>query len=109
MELVSNSLAEGTQEQRPLPGILVNDRPLRIVGEQAVADLPLQRACVMTTDETGTYIGQRADGGCWFTHWHSHCASRGWREFKRALRRHSRRTISLKRGALNMKLEVNHD
>jgi hypothetical protein len=159
--LVSNALAEGTLERRPLLRIQVNDSPLRTVGQKALAPLTrqnysrtpqgsynsgdyyrsriprdeinvhkinqaawgsracgqlrgglglLQRGCAMTTDdETGIYVGQRAGGGCWFTRWHSHCASRGWRKFKRALRRNSRRTISLKRDALNIKLEVNHD
>jgi hypothetical protein len=160
--LVSNALGEGTQEQRPLPGIQGSYSPLRIVGQQALAAIIKQNdsrtpqgsynsgdyyrpriprgeinnvhkinraacgssacghlrgglgllrcGCVITIDdETGSYIGQRTDGGCWFTRWHSHCASRGWREFKRALRRNSRRTISLKRDALNIKLEVKHD
>jgi hypothetical protein len=40
--LVSNALPEGTQEQRPLPDIQVNDSPLRIVGQQALAALTRQ-------------------------------------------------------------------
>jgi hypothetical protein len=33
-------------------------------------------------DPSGTYVGQRDGGGAWFSCWHAHCASRGWREFK---------------------------
>ena len=61
-------------------------------------------------DESGSYVGQREDGGLWFRCWHAHCQDRSWREFKRVVRRKSRRrTISLKRGAITIKVEVNHD
>jgi hypothetical protein len=33
-------------------------------------------------DESGTYAGQYPDGATFFQCWHSHCASRGWAEFK---------------------------
>jgi len=36
--------------------------------------------------DTGTYIGQREDGGPWFHCWHSHCAARGWPEFRQVVR-----------------------
>jgi len=39
---VSSALPEGTQEQRLLPDIQVNDSPLRIVGQQALAALTRQ-------------------------------------------------------------------
>jgi hypothetical protein len=158
--LGSHALAQATRERRPLPNTIVNDRPLRVVGQQALAAItkpnnsgtpqgsynsggyyrpriprgeinvhkidqagcgssacghlhgrqgPLRRAGEMTTDETGSHVGQRPDGGCWFTRWHGRCASRGWREFKRALRWNGRRTISLKGDALNINLEANHD
>ena len=34
-------------------------------------------------DRTGTYVGQRADGGLWFHCHHGHCRRRGWTDFKR--------------------------
>jgi len=37
--------------------------------------------------DTGTYIGQREDGGVWFHCWHAHCSERGWREFRRKVGR----------------------
>jgi hypothetical protein len=33
-------------------------------------------------DESGTYAGQYAEGATFFRCWHSHCASRRWREFR---------------------------
>jgi hypothetical protein len=37
-------------------------------------------------DRSGTYVGQRADGGLWFFCNHSHCEGRNWREFRSQLR-----------------------
>lgn len=37
-------------------------------------------------DRSGTYVGQRADGGLWFFCNHSHCEGRSWREFRSQLR-----------------------
>jgi hypothetical protein len=37
-------------------------------------------------DESGTYVGRRTGGGCWFRCWHAHCSGRTWRDFKRAVR-----------------------
>jgi hypothetical protein len=34
-------------------------------------------------DRTGTYVGQRADGGLWFHCHHGHCRRRFWADFKR--------------------------
>jgi len=47
-------------------------------------------------DETGTYIGQRSDGGLWFQCWHVHCHSRSWRDFKAHV---SRRVVRVARPA----------
>jgi hypothetical protein len=33
-------------------------------------------------DDSGTYLGQRENGGTWFVCHHSHCEGRGWREFR---------------------------
>jgi hypothetical protein len=61
-------------------------------------------------DRSGTRIGQRASGPLWFHCDHEHCEGRSWREFKQESRRKQRRyTLSLKRGGLNITLEVNHD
>ncbi|HET6659384.1 MAG TPA: hypothetical protein VFH16_05670 [Rubrobacter sp.] len=37
-------------------------------------------------DRTGTYVGQRTDGGLWFYCNHEHCQGRGWPEFRMAVR-----------------------
>jgi hypothetical protein len=37
-------------------------------------------------DPSGTYLGRRDDGGLWFCCWHSHCSTRGWRDFRRHMR-----------------------
>jgi hypothetical protein len=36
-------------------------------------------------DRSGTYVGQRADGGLWFACHHEHCQGRTWRDFKRVV------------------------
>jgi hypothetical protein len=61
---VSNSLAEGTQEQRPLPDILVNDRPLRVVGQQALAAVAKQNdsRTPQGSYNTGGYYRPRTPG-----------------------------------------------
>lgn len=38
-------------------------------------------------DESGTRVGQRADGGAWFFCDHAHCHGRTWKDFKRKVRR----------------------
>ncbi len=38
-------------------------------------------------DRTGTYVGQRADGGLWFYCHHEHCQGRTWRDFRAAVPR----------------------
>jgi hypothetical protein len=49
-------------------------------------------------DESGTYIGQREAGGFWFWCWHSHCAGRGWGDFRRAIRRKAKKLTLIKKG-----------
>jgi len=48
--------------------------------------------------DTGTYIGQRQDGGLWFQCWHAHCASRGWVEFRQAVRLRAKKLALIKKG-----------
>jgi hypothetical protein len=48
--------------------------------------------------DTGTYIGQRADGGLWFHCWHAHCASRGWVECRRAARLKAKKLRLVQKG-----------
>lgn len=49
--------------------------------------------------DTGTYIGQRHDGGPWFKCWHAHCAGRTWREFRRRVGR--TRKVLIRRPPIN--------
>src|SRR5215218_3188925 len=49
--------------------------------------------------DTGTYIGQREDGGLWFWCWHAHCAARGWTAFRRKVGRV--RTVLIRRPTTN--------
>jgi len=51
-----------------------------------------------TDDETGTYLGQRADGGLWFQCWHAHCANRGWTEFRQAVRLATKKLKLIEKG-----------
>jgi hypothetical protein len=44
-------------------------------------------------DRSGSYVGQRTEGGLWFTCNHQHCQGRTWREFKRSVSSRSRRRI----------------
>jgi hypothetical protein len=47
---------------------------------------------------TGTYIGQRHDGGLWFQCWHAHWSSRGWVEFRQAVRLRAKKLTLIKKG-----------
>jgi len=49
--------------------------------------------------ESGTYIGQREDGGLWFYCWHSHCANRLWADFRNKVGRV--RTVLIRRSNIN--------
>jgi hypothetical protein len=49
-------------------------------------------------DPSGTYLGRRDDGGLWFWCWHSHCSSRGWREFRRQVALKAKRLVLIKQG-----------
>jgi hypothetical protein len=49
-------------------------------------------------DRSGTYVGRRADGGLWFACWHSHCASRGWTEFRRYVRLQAKKIRLIRKG-----------
>jgi hypothetical protein len=49
-------------------------------------------------DPTGTYVGVRENGGAWFFCWHSHCASRGWREFRGALSKRAKKLRLIRKG-----------
>jgi hypothetical protein len=58
-------------------------------------------------DPSGTYLGRRDEGGLWFWCWHSHCSSRGWREFRAEIRRRARRySVRSERGAKVITMEV---
>ena len=46
-------------------------------------------------DPSGTYVGQRDGGGAWFSCWHAHCASRGWRDFREAIG--EKKTVEVRR------------
>jgi hypothetical protein len=48
--------------------------------------------------DTGTYIGQRDDGGLWFQCWHAHCATRGWVEFRRFISLKAKKLQLIKKG-----------
>ncbi len=50
-------------------------------------------------DRTGTYVGQRADGGLWFHCHHEHCHGRTWTEFRQEARRKSKILRLIKNGA----------
>jgi hypothetical protein len=50
------------------------------------------------SDPSGTYLGRRDDGGLWFWCWHSHCSSRGWREFRRQVALKAKRLALKKKG-----------
>jgi hypothetical protein len=41
-------------------------------------------------DRTGTYVGQRSEGGLWFYCNHEHCRGRTWRAFRKAVRARAR-------------------
>jgi len=57
------------------------------------------------SDRSGTYVGQRADGGLWFACNHQHCQGRTWHDFKRVVRQ--RRVSSTNRpGYTGPPLEV---
>lgn len=49
-------------------------------------------------DRSGTYVGQRADGGLWFFCNHSHCERRSWREFRSKLRARAK-MMNIRRGS----------
>jgi hypothetical protein len=49
-------------------------------------------------DRSGTYVGRRSGGGCWFTCWHSHCSSRGWPEFRRYVRLKAKKLRLIRKG-----------
>ena len=49
-------------------------------------------------DRTGTRVGRRHAGGTWFCCDHSHCASRGWREFRGALSKRSKKLRLIRKG-----------
>ena len=49
-------------------------------------------------DPSGTYLGRRDDGGLWFWCWHSHCSSRGWREFRCQVALKAKRLALIKKG-----------
>jgi hypothetical protein len=49
-------------------------------------------------DKSGTYVGQRADGGLWFFCNHSHCEARSWREFRSEVRARAK-MINIRRGS----------
>jgi hypothetical protein len=44
-------------------------------------------------DESGTYVGQFADGALWFHCHHEHCQGRGWTEFRSVLRQKREITV----------------
>jgi RepB DNA-primase from phage plasmid len=46
-------------------------------------------------DRSGTYVGKRADGGCWFVCHHQHCQGRTWRDFKERVAPAKRRTVAV--------------
>jgi hypothetical protein len=61
-------------------------------------------------DRTGTYVGQRTEGGLWFACNHEHCQGRAWREFKRAVRWNRSITIDLPGyTGPTLKVEVRYD
>jgi hypothetical protein len=49
-------------------------------------------------DVSGTYVGQRADGGCWFSCWHAHCYGRVWRDFRRYINCQQKRQALIQKG-----------
>jgi hypothetical protein len=57
-------------------------------------------------DRTGTYIGQRTDGGLWFCCNHAHCAGRGWGEFKKKILPRFR--LKITRPGYTGNMEVRH-
>jgi hypothetical protein len=58
-------------------------------------------------DTSGTYIGQRADGGLWFYCNHEHCRARGWRDFRAYIRQRKVRIVRTHGGSSRNKRKVN--
>ncbi len=58
-------------------------------------------------DESGTYIGQYADGALFFKCHHAHCCARGWRDFRRTVGRTvGAQEVHIDRGAASLKVVI---